>query len=59
VVAAHHRSFGADAEVSGVPGVVLEWLQVVGGVGSILDGIYRDEMMVAALRSSMEMQGHD
>jgi hypothetical protein len=32
---------------------------VVGGIGSILDGIYRDEMMVAALRSSVEMQGHD
>jgi hypothetical protein len=55
VVAGHQRSFGVDAEVLGVPGVVLEWLQVVGGVGPILDGIYRDEMMVAAPKSSVEM----
>jgi hypothetical protein len=59
VVAGHQKSFGVDAEVSGVPGVVLEWLQVVGGIGSILDGIYRDKMMVAGPRSSVEMQGHD
>jgi hypothetical protein len=45
-----------DAEASGIPGVVSEWLQVVGGVGSILDGICRDGIMVADPKSPADMQ---
>jgi hypothetical protein len=36
--------------------VVSEWLEVVGGVGSILDGMYRDGIMVADPRSPADMQ---
>jgi hypothetical protein len=58
-VAGHRRGVGADAEVSGVPREVLERLQADGAVGSIRDGSYRDEIMVAAPRSSVKMQEHD
>jgi hypothetical protein len=58
-VAGCQGGVGADAEVSGVPGVVSEWLQVIGGIGSILDGIYRDGAMVADPRSPADMQLHD
>jgi hypothetical protein len=58
-VAGRQGVIGADAEVSGVPGVVSEWLQVVRAVRSIFDQIYRDGIMVADPRSPADMQLHD